>query len=81
MRVAVIGSGVAGLGAAYVLSRVHEVEVFERDTRAGGHANTVIHDGLALDTGFLVHNESNYPLLGRLFRELGVTTQESEMSF
>ena len=40
--------------------------------RAGGHANTVVHDGLALDTGFLVHNERNYPLLGRLFRELGV---------
>ena len=81
MRIAVIGSGVAGLGAAYVLSRVHEVHVFERDGRAGGHANTVTHDGLALDTGFLVHNEQNYPLLGRLFGELGVSTHASDMSF
>jgi predicted NAD/FAD-binding protein len=81
MRIAVVGSGVAGLGAAYVLSRAHDVHVFERDGRAGGHANTVVHDGLALDTGFLVHNERNYPLLGRLFRELGVATHESDMSF
>jgi predicted NAD/FAD-binding protein len=81
MRIAVIGSGVAGLGAAYVLARANDVHLFERDGRAGGHANTVTHDGLALDTGFLVHNERNYPLLGRLFRELGVATHGSDMSF
>src|SRR3954447_1126822 len=81
MRIAVIGSGISGLGAAYLLSRAHEVDVFERDLRAGGHANTVLHEGLALDTGFLVHNTRNYPLLTRLFRELGVRTHESEMSF
>jgi predicted NAD/FAD-binding protein len=81
MRIAVVGSGISGLGAAHLLSRAHEVEVFERDGRAGGHANTVFHDGLALDTGFLVHNERNYPLLTRLFRELGVRTHESDMSF
>ncbi len=81
MRIAVIGSGISGLGAAHVLSRAHEVEVFERDVSAGGHVHTVVHDGLALDTGFIVHNEPNYPLLGRLFRELGIATQESEMSF
>jgi predicted NAD/FAD-binding protein len=81
MRIAVIGSGISGLGAAHVLARAHEVEVFERDGRAGGHANTVSHDGLALDTGFLVHNERNYPLLGRLLGELGVGTHESDMSF
>lgn len=81
MRVAVVGSGISGLGAAYLLARSHEVKVFERDTRAGGHANTVLHRGLALDTGFLVHNERNYPLLGRLFAELGVRTHESDMSF
>jgi predicted NAD/FAD-binding protein len=57
------------------------VHVFERDGRAGGHANTVTHDGLALDTGFLVHNERNYPLLGKLFGELGVATHSSDMSF
>jgi predicted NAD/FAD-binding protein len=81
MRIAVIGSGISGLGAAYLLGRAHEVQVFERDARAGGHANTVLHHGLALDTGFLVHNERNYPLLSRLFGELGVDTHESNMSF
>ncbi len=81
MRIAVIGSGVAGLGAAYVLARAHDVEVFERDGEPGGHVNTVSVDGLALDTGFIVHNAPNYPLLTRLFDELGIRTQESEMSF
>jgi predicted NAD/FAD-binding protein len=81
MRLAVVGSGIAGLGAAYVLSRAHEVEVFEREQRPGGHVNTVAVDGLALDTGFLVHNERTYPLLARLFAELGIRTQESDMSF
>src|ERR1700749_3487946 len=81
MKIAVVGSGVSGLGAAFLPARRHAVHVFERDGRAGGHANTVVHDGLALDTGFLVHNERNYPLLGRLFGELGVATHESDMSF
>ena len=81
MRIAIVGSGISGLGAAHALSRVHDVEVFEREARAGGHANTVVHGGLALDTGFLVHNERNYPLLTRLFSELGVATHESDMSF
>ena len=81
MRIAVVGSGISGLGAARLLARAHDVQVFERDTRPGGHANTVVHDGLALDTGFLVHNARNYPLLGRLFGELGVATHESDMSF
>ena len=81
MRIAIIGSGVAGLGAAYLLSRAHDVELFEKDTRAGGHVHTVEHRGLGLDTGFIVHNTPNYPYLGRLFRELGVGVQESEMSF
>src|SRR5690348_9301419 len=81
MRIAIVGSGISGLGAAYALSRVHDVEVFERAHRAGGHANTVVHHGVALDTGFLVHNERNYPLLTRLLGELGVATHESDMSF
>jgi uncharacterized protein len=81
MRIAIVGSGVSGLGAAYLLSGAHDVHVFERDGRPGGHANTVVHDGLALDTGFLVHNERNYPLLTRLLHELGVATHESDMSF
>ncbi len=81
MRIAVVGSGISGLGAAHLLGRAHEVEVFERAPRAGGHTRTIRHEGLALDTGFLVHNVRNYPLLTRLFDELGVTTQPSEMSF
>ena len=86
MRIAVIGTGIAGLGAAYALSRAgHHVELFEREPRAGGHTHTVtVDDGgraLAIDTGFIVHNERNYPNLVRLFAELGVATQPSEMSF
>ncbi len=81
MRIAVVGGGVSGLGAAYLLARAHDVRLFERDDRAGGHANTVVHDGLALDTGFLVHNTRTYPLLCRLLAELGVATRESDMSF
>jgi uncharacterized protein len=85
MKIAVIGTGISGLGAAYALSKGHAVELFERDDRAGGHSNTVEHTAagrtLALDTGFIVHNEDTYPNLVRLFRELGVRTQASEMSF
>ena len=81
MRIAIVGSGISGLGAAYALSPAHDVHVFERERRPGGHAHTVVHDGLALDTGFLVHNVRNYPLLTRLLSELGVATHESDMSF
>jgi predicted NAD/FAD-binding protein len=81
VRIAVIGAGISGLGAAYVLARDHDVEVFEAEAAPGGHVNTVSHRGLGLDTGFIVHNEPNYPLLNRLFSELGVRTQDSEMSF
>jgi predicted NAD/FAD-binding protein len=81
VRVAVIGAGVSGLGAAHVLSRAHDVTLFERERNLGGHVRTLRHRGLALDTGFLVHNGPNYPLLTRLFTELGVDVQETEMSF
>lgn len=81
MKIAVIGGGVSGLGAAYVLARAHDVTLFEQSPRAGGHTRTIHHRGLALDTGFLVHNEPNYPLLTRLFDELGVGVQHAEMSF
>ena len=80
MRIAVIGSGVAGLTAAYVLARNSEVTLFEADERLGGHAHTHDVDGLAVDSGFIVHNDRTYPLLTRLFRELGVETRASEMS-
>ncbi len=84
-RIAVIGSGVAGLTAGYVLARTDDVTLFEAGDRLGGHAHThllPLADGreLPVDTGFIVHNERTYPLLTKLFTELGVTTTESEMS-
>jgi predicted NAD/FAD-binding protein len=83
--IAVIGSGISGLGAAWLLSRRHRVVLFERDARLGGHTCTVDVDTpqgpLALDTGFLVHNPRTYPNLVRLFQETGVATGESDMSF
>jgi predicted NAD/FAD-binding protein len=85
MRVAVIGSGISGLGTAWLLSRKHEVHLFEKYGRLGGHTHTVVHDvagrTLPLDTGFIVYNERTYPLLTRLFAELSVETQASDMSF
>lgn len=83
-RVAVIGSGVAGLVAAHVLSKNGEVTLFEADARLGGHAHThdVVVGGrrLAVDSGFIVHNARTYPTLLRLFAELGVETVDTEMS-
>jgi len=86
MEIAVVGSGVSGLVSAYTLSKDHKVTVFEADSRAGGHANTItVEDPEAghinVDTGFIVHNDQNYPELLKLFKELDVATQPSEMSF
>jgi len=81
MKIAIVGTGVAGLGAAHALSRLHDVELYEANPTPGGHVYTVSAAGFELDTGFIVHNEANYPNLTRLFRELGVRTQASEMSF
>ncbi|MET7636930.1 MULTISPECIES: NAD(P)/FAD-dependent oxidoreductase [unclassified Streptomyces] len=83
--VAVVGAGVAGLTAAHVLSRSHDVVLYEADARLGGHAHThelpTAEGGtVRVDSGFIVHNERTYPNLLRLFRELGVATQEAEMS-
>ena len=83
--VAVVGSGVSGLTAAYLLRRAYDVTLFEADDRLGGHAHS--HDitttdgsGVVVDTGFIVHNDRTYPLLRRLFTELGVDTRATEMS-
>jgi uncharacterized protein len=81
MKIAVVGTGIAGLSAAHVLARAHEVELFEAGDYPGGHTNTVEADGLAVDTGFIVHNRENYPLLTRLLDELGVATRPTVMSF
>jgi predicted NAD/FAD-binding protein len=83
-HVAVVGSGVSGLVAAWVLARDSHVTLYEADDRLGGHADT--HDvqvggrTVAVDTGFIVHNDRTYPTLLRLFAELGIATQESDMS-
>jgi uncharacterized protein len=79
-RVAVVGAGVSGLTAAYLLQRRYDVTLFEADDRLGGHAHTHELDTVAVDSGFIVHNDVTYPNLLRLFAELGVATQESEMS-
>ena len=85
LRIAVVGSGVAGLTAAWLLADRHDVTVFEADSRLGGHTHTVSIDfadrRYALDTGFIVYNERNYPHFSRLLARLGVATQPSDMSF
>lgn len=85
MRIAVIGTGIAGNAAAWTLSRRYPVTVYDRELRAGGHSHTVTidYDGtpIAVDTGFIVYNELNYPELTALYAHLGVETVESCMSF
>jgi len=85
MQIAIIGTGISGLTCAHVLGRRHDVTLFESDDRPGGHAHTVrvpVDGGeLDVDTGFLVYNERTYPGLVRLFRELRVETEPSDMSF
>jgi predicted NAD/FAD-binding protein len=84
MRVAVVGAGISGLGAAWLLAKDHEVHLFESEGRLGGHAHTVrvSEDGnsIPVDTGFLVYNNLTYPNLVGFFQALGVTTAESDMS-
>lgn len=84
-RIAIVGSGVAGLGAAWALAQRYDITLFEADDRLGGHANTVdvaTSDAVvAVDTGFIVYNEATYPNLTRLFAALDVPTERSDMSF
>jgi predicted NAD/FAD-binding protein len=85
MRVAIVGAGIAGNVAAHRLHRAHDVTVFEAASHAGGHSHTheIELDGcrVAVDTGFIVYNERTYPRFSALLAALGVTTQESSMSF
>jgi predicted NAD/FAD-binding protein len=85
MRIAVIGSGISGLGASYLLKDNADVHLFENDSRFGGHSHTVEADFggvmVPVDTGFIVYNPLNYPNLVRLFSHLGVATQDTDMSF
>lgn len=85
MRIAVVGSGISGLSAAWLLSRRHDVVLYEANDYLGGHTDTheveVEGHRLRVDTGFIVHNPVHYPLLTRLFDELGVASQPTTMSF
>jgi uncharacterized protein len=84
-KIAIVGTGISGLACAHFLSREHDVVLFEKDDRVGGHSNTVMvpEEGkpIPIDTGFMVYNEVTYPLLTRLFRELDVRTKPTTMSF
>lgn len=80
-KIAVIGTGIAGMSASWLLSSHHDVTIYEKDDRIGGHSNTVDLNGLGVDTGFIVYNEKNYPNLIALFDHLGVETQKTDMSF
>ncbi len=85
LRIAVIGSGVSGLSAAWLLSKAHAVTLYEADDRLGGHAHTVDAETsrgpVPVDTGFIVYNEPNYPNLTAMFAHLDVETVGSDMSF
>ena len=81
LKVGIVGSGIAGMSAAWLLSQNHDVTVFEKDDRIGGHTNTVDINGLGIDTGFIVYNVKNYPNLIALFKYLGVETHSTDMSF
>ncbi|MBR9829331.1 MAG: FAD-dependent oxidoreductase [Oceanospirillales bacterium] len=84
-KIAVIGSGISGLAAAWLLNKQHQVTLFEKDDRPGGHSNTVNvptpGGELAVDTGFIVYNPVNYPNLVEFFQALGVPSQKTDMSF
>jgi predicted NAD/FAD-binding protein len=84
-KIAVIGSGISGLSCAWKLSEKFDVDLYECEKRFGGHSNTVtIKEGknfIPVDTGFIVFNEHNYPLLCNFFNNLGVNSYESDMSF
>jgi predicted NAD/FAD-binding protein len=84
-RIAVVGTGIAGMACAWLLNQAHDITVFEEAGRIGGHSHTVdvpLPEGrVPVDTGFIVYNEPTYPNLTALFRALDVPTQESDMSF
>ena len=81
LNIAVVGSGISGLSAAWLLGQRHRVTLFEADERVGGHSHTVDVGGVAVDTGFIVYNEATYPNLTALLGHLNVASDPTEMSF
>ena len=85
MKIAVIGSGISGLSAAYYLSKKYHVDLYEKDDHFGGHSHTVEikndKENVAVDVGFIVFNELTYPYLIKFFQELNVEYEKSDMSF
>ncbi|MDT7525046.1 FAD-dependent oxidoreductase [Pseudidiomarina sp. GXY010] len=85
MKIAIIGSGIAGMTSAYLLQQQHEITLFEKNSYIGGHTRTVTVEvqgkEYAIDTGFIVFNDRTYPLFRKLMREIGVSWQDTEMSF
>ena len=81
LKIAVIGTGISGMSAAWLLRQRHDITVYERAPRLGGHSNTVEATGIPVDTGFIVYNPVNYPNLTALFDHLDVPTKTSDMSF
>lgn len=81
LKIAVVGTGIAGLSAAWLLAHRHEITVFEADRRIGGHCHTIDTGKARVDTGFIVYNDTTYPNLSALFAHLDVPTKPSNMSF
>ena len=86
MKIAVVGSGISGLSAAYYLSKKYKVDLFEKENQFGGHANTIkvkydINKEVAVDIGFMVFNKKTYPNLINFFLENEIKIEKSDMSF
>ena len=84
LKIAVIGSGVSGLGSAFILSGKHKVYLFEKDKKFGGHSNTITinkeDQQFKVDTGFIVYNDNNYPNFSKLLSHLNISSKWSDMS-
>src|SRR6056300_1973872 len=81
MKIAIIGTGISGLGVSYLLNPYHDLTIFEKENYLGGHSRTVKANANPVDTGFIVFNHKNYPHLTALFKYLDVKTEKSNMSF